>query len=83
MAIHSSATGANGKIFFSDTRAFGGLFPGVPTYKGKEFGLPDFWVSNFGLMEKEVDIILGKNENGLVSAFVKKYRNGNAWFSFG
>jgi len=60
----------------NDTRAFGGLFPGLPTDKGKEYGLPDSWVSNFGLDAKEVDIALGKNENGQVSAYVKKYKNG-------
>jgi len=38
--------------------------------------LPDFWVSNFGLDERDVDLVLGKNENGQVSAFVKKYTNG-------
>ena len=60
----------------NDTRAFGGLFPGMPTDRGKEYGLPDSWVSNFGLDAKEVDIVLGKNENGQVSAYVKKYKSG-------
>lgn len=60
----------------NDTRAFGGLFPGFPTETGKLYHLPDYWVSNFGLDSGQVDIILGKNENGQVSAFVKKYPNG-------
>jgi eukaryotic-like serine/threonine-protein kinase len=60
----------------NDTRAFGGLFPALATEKGKEFGLPDFWVSNFGIDEKQADIILGRNENGQASAYVKKYNNG-------
>ncbi|MBS1933057.1 MAG: PQQ-binding-like beta-propeller repeat protein [Bacteroidetes bacterium] len=60
----------------NDTRAFGGLFPSLATEKGKEFGLPDFWVSNFGIDEKQADIILGRNENGQASAYVKKYNNG-------
>ncbi|MES1217168.1 MAG: PQQ-binding-like beta-propeller repeat protein, partial [Bacteroidota bacterium] len=60
----------------NDTRAFGGLFPAFPTDKGNEYGLPAYWVSNFGLDAKEVDVALGKNENGQVSAFVKKYKNG-------
>ena len=61
---------------FNDTRSFGGLFPGFPTAVGRDYGLPDFWVSNFGLDERDVDLVLGKNENGQVSAFVKKYTNG-------
>jgi len=60
----------------NDTRAFGGLYPSFPNEKGEELGLPDHWVSNFGLDEKQVDIVLGKNENGQVSAYVKKYKNG-------
>ncbi|HLK29547.1 MAG TPA: PQQ-binding-like beta-propeller repeat protein [Puia sp.] len=60
----------------NDTRAYGGLFPALATEKGKEYGLPDFWVTNFGIDEKQVDIVLGKNENGQVSAYIKKYNNG-------
>ena len=60
----------------NDTRAFGGLYPAWPTDRGKEFGLPEFWVSNFGMPVEQADIILGKSENGMTSAFVKKYRNG-------
>lgn len=63
----------------TDTRAFGGLFSGFANEKGKWFGLPDFWVSNFGIDKKQVDIVLGENENGLASAFVKKYKNGGAF----
>lgn len=62
----------------NDTRAFGGLFPCFPTEKGKELGLPDHWVTNFGLDEKRVDIVLGKNENGQASAYVKKYKNNGS-----
>lgn len=60
----------------TDTRAFGGLFPGFTNEKGKYYGLPDFWVSNFGIDKKQVDIVLGENENGQASAFVKNYNNG-------
>lgn len=63
----------------TDTRAFGGLFSGFANEKGKWFGLPDFWVSNFGIDKKQVDIVLGENENGLASAFAKKYKNGGAF----
>jgi hypothetical protein len=60
----------------TDTRAFGGLFPGFPNEKGKHYGLPDSWVSNFGIDAGQVDMVLGENENGQASAFVKKYKNG-------
>jgi outer membrane protein assembly factor BamB len=60
----------------TDTRAFGGLYPGFANAKGKYYGLPDFWVSNFGIDKKKVDIVFGENENGQASAFAKKYNNG-------
>ncbi|MGC4103538.1 beta-alanine-activating enzyme beta-propeller domain-containing protein [Ferruginibacter sp.] len=63
----------------TDTRAFGGLFTGFANEKGKQFNLPDFWISNFGIDKKQVDIVLGENENGQASAFVKKYNNGGAF----
>jgi hypothetical protein len=62
----------------TDTRAFGGLFPAFANEKGKYFGLPDKWVSTFGIDKGKVDIVLGENENGEASAFIKKYNNGGA-----
>ncbi|MDP4261992.1 MAG: PQQ-binding-like beta-propeller repeat protein [Bacteroidota bacterium] len=60
----------------TDTRAFGGLFPGFVNEKGKYCGLPERWVSTFGIDKRKVDIVLGENENGEASAYVKKYSNG-------
>ena len=62
----------------TDTRAFGGLYSSFANAKGKSFNLPDFWVSNFGIDKKQVDIVLGENENGQASAYIKKYNNGGA-----
>lgn len=62
----------------TDTRAFGGLFPAFANEKGKYFGLPDEWVSTFGIDKHKVDIVLGENENGQASAFIKKYNNEGA-----
>ena len=59
-----------------DTRTFMGDLPCFPTAAGKQLGLPDFWTTSLFINEKNVDIVLGKNENGDVSAFVKKYSNG-------
>lgn len=60
----------------NDTRSFGGQFTCFATEKGKSFGLPDFWTSILQINSEQVDEILGKNENGFVSAFVKNYNNG-------
>ena len=68
----------------NDTRGFGGVFSCYPTQKGKQFGLPDFWTSILQVPAEQVDIVLGKNENGFVSAYAKNYKNGGkfiqAWF---
>ncbi len=58
-----------------DTRTFMGDLPCFPTPAGKQLGLPDSWTASLFINEKNVDIVLGKNENGDVSAFVKKYSN--------
>lgn len=62
----------------TDTRAFGGLFSSFANATGKKYNLPPFWVSNFGIDKKQVDIVLGENENGQASAFIKKYNHGGA-----
>ena len=60
----------------NDTRAMGGQFSCFVTDKGKQFGLPHFWDASVFLKPEQVDLVLGKNENGMVSAFVKNYKNG-------
>ncbi|KAK6020520.1 PQQ enzyme repeat protein [Ostertagia ostertagi] len=59
-----------------DTRTFMGDFPSFPTAKGRLLGLPDFWSSSLFIDEKKVDIVLGRCETGVVSAFAKNYSNG-------
>ncbi|HEY6506148.1 MAG TPA: hypothetical protein VIZ28_19365, partial [Chitinophagaceae bacterium] len=59
-----------------DTRTFMGDFPSFPTEKGKQLGLPDFWATSLFIHEKNVDVVLGKSENGNASAFTKNYSNG-------
>ena len=60
----------------NDTRTMGGQFSCFPTNKGKMYGLPEFWDASVFLQPDQVDMVLGKNENGLVSAFAKNYNNG-------
>jgi outer membrane protein assembly factor BamB len=63
----------------NDTRSFGGQFSCFATERGKQFGLPDFWVSGVQIDPGQVDVVLGKNENGFVSAFVKNYQNNGTF----
>ena len=63
----------------NDTRSFGGMFTCFPTEEGKQIGLANFWTSMLFCDAKQVDVILGKNENGLVSAFAKRYPNGGVF----
>ncbi|MBL7744244.1 MAG: PQQ-binding-like beta-propeller repeat protein [Chitinophagaceae bacterium] len=59
-----------------DTRTFMGDLPCFPAENGKQLGLPDFWSTSLFIQGKSVDVVLGKNENGDVSAFAKNYPNG-------
>jgi hypothetical protein len=57
----------------NDTRAFRGQQPAFPTEEGERWGLRKSWTAALPLPAAATDIILGKDENGLVSAWVKKY----------
>lgn len=61
-----------------DTRSFQGLFPCAASAAGKRLGLPDQWVSSLFIDSAQVDLILGNNENGAVSAFLKRYKNNGS-----
>ncbi len=60
----------------NDTRGVGGQFTSFATNTGKALGLPAFWSSMGYLPAEQVNVVLGKNENGLASAFIKNYKNG-------
>lgn len=57
----------------NDTRAFRGQQPAFPTQEGERWGLRKSWTAALPLPVAATDIILGKDENGLASAWVKKY----------
>lgn len=57
----------------NDLRSHKGIYPSFATEEGKKWGMKDFWISPLGLETSKVDIVLGKNENGLAAAWVKKY----------
>jgi outer membrane protein assembly factor BamB len=61
------------KIGPNDTRAFGGSQPAFPTAEGERWGLRKPWTAGLSLSPGMADIILGKDENGRISAWVKKY----------
>lgn len=57
----------------NDLRSHKGIYPSFVTAEGKTWGMKDFWISPLGLEPSQVDLVLGKNENGLAAAWVKKY----------
>ena len=57
----------------NDLRSHKGLSPSFATEDGKKWGINDFWISSMGLPSSKVDVVLGKDENGLAAAWVKKY----------
>lgn len=59
----------------NDLRSHKGIYPSFATEEGKRWGLKDFWISSLGIEPSKVDIVLGKNENGLAAAWVKKYHS--------
>ena len=60
---------------FNDVRAFGGLQPAHATSDGETWGLHGWWTSFLSLDPSKVDIVLGVDENGMTSAWVKKYHS--------
>jgi eukaryotic-like serine/threonine-protein kinase len=56
-----------------DLRSMGGVQPAFPTEDGKRRGLTEAYTSFLPLDEKQVDIVLGKDENGMASAWIKKF----------
>lgn len=59
----------------NDLRSISGLQPGFPTEEGKKWGLRHGWTSFLPLQKNQVDIVLGKDENAKVSAWMKKYND--------
>lgn len=57
----------------NDFRSHKGIYPSFVTEEGKRWGMKKFWISPLGIEPSQVDIVLGKNENGLAAAWVKKY----------
>jgi len=58
-----------------DLRSHRGIYPSFATEEGKKWGMKDFWISSLPIEPSKVDIVLGRNENGLAAAWVKKYHS--------
>ena len=57
----------------NDLRSHKGIYPAFATETGKEWGIKKSWISSLGLDPYKVDLVLGKDENGMAAAWVKKY----------
>ena len=57
----------------NDVSAFGGIQPGHATAIGETWGLKGWWTSFLPLDPAKVDIVLGIDENGMASAWIKKF----------
>jgi hypothetical protein len=58
---------------YNDVRAFGGIQPAHATATGEAWGLSGWWTSFLPLDRFKVDLVLGIDENGMASAWVKKF----------
>lgn len=56
-----------------DLRSVGGLQPAFATEEGNKWGIAGAWTGFLPLDPAQVDIVLGKDENGKASAWVKKF----------
>jgi len=56
-----------------DLRSYKGNQPAFATKAGNEWGIKSFWAAPLSIYPKQADVILGMDENGLASAWVKKF----------
>jgi hypothetical protein len=61
---------------FNDLRSFGGIFAATATADGKRMGMKDQWTATCPVDTKDVDVILGKDEKGRASAWIKNIGKG-------
>lgn len=60
----------------NDLRSYGGIFTATATVKGKSFGIKDHWTATCPVNKKDVDIVLGMDEKGRASAWIKNIGKG-------
>ncbi|MBS1531564.1 MAG: PQQ-binding-like beta-propeller repeat protein [Bacteroidetes bacterium] len=57
----------------NDLRSYKGNQPAFATKAGTEWGIKSFWAAPLSIDPKQADVVLGSDENGLASAWVKKF----------
>lgn len=60
-----------------DLRSYKGNQPAFRTKAGEDWGVQSFWASPLSVDPRQVDIVLGMDENGLASAWVKKFHKSS------
>jgi len=60
----------------NDLRSLGGFFIAQATAKGRELGIKEQWTGNSPVQQKDVDIVLGIDERGRASSWIKKIGSG-------
>ncbi len=66
------------KYPFNDLRSMVGIQPAFATEEGKKWGIQNSWTAFLPLPKNEADIVLGRDENGNVSAWIKRYNTDKA-----
>lgn len=62
----------------NDLRSLAGIFSCTATKEGKAMGMKEAWTGNSPVDKKDVDVVLGIDEKGRASAWIKK--NGKGYF---
>lgn len=60
----------------NDLRSYAGIFTATATEEGKAMGIKDQWTATSPVDKKDVDVVLGVDERGRASAWIKKIGNG-------
>lgn len=60
----------------NDLRSFGGIFTATATKEGKAMGIKEQWTATCPVDKKDVDVILGVDEKGRASSWIKNIGKG-------
>jgi hypothetical protein len=60
----------------NDLRSFGGIFTATATATGRTMGIKDQWTATSPVDKKNVDVVLGTDEKGRASSWIKNIGKG-------
>jgi outer membrane protein assembly factor BamB len=60
----------------NDLRSYAGIFTARATTEGKKMGIKEQWTATSPVDKEDVDLVLGIDERGRASAWIKKIENG-------